>query len=84
MSCFPPVARQEEKKSGPRCFSTKNPPQTCKKGEVLFECSELFVLSRRRAISSIDHKIRTSQQGTTDVFPTTTVYLVRQTDIFLL
>ncbi|GIY98118.1 hypothetical protein CEXT_104871 [Caerostris extrusa] len=56
MSCFPPVRRHEE---CPRSFFRQRillKQGVKKKGFVRFECSELFVLSRRRAICSLDHR----------------------------
>ncbi|GIY98120.1 hypothetical protein CEXT_104891 [Caerostris extrusa] len=52
----PAFLQSQGKKSTPDVFSTKNPPQTRQKGVLRFECSELFVLSQRGAISSLDHR----------------------------
>ncbi|GIY98110.1 hypothetical protein CEXT_104811 [Caerostris extrusa] len=54
MSCFHPLARQEE---WPQMFFRQRILlKQGEKGVVRFECLELFVLSQRRAISSLDHR----------------------------
>ncbi|GIY98124.1 hypothetical protein CEXT_104911 [Caerostris extrusa] len=52
----PAFLQSRGKKSGPRCFSTKNPPQTRQKGVVLFEYSDIIRSQSTKSPFFLDHR----------------------------
>ncbi|GIY32582.1 hypothetical protein CDAR_412771 [Caerostris darwini] len=78
----PAFLQSRGKKSGPDVFSTKNPPQTRQKKESFGSNVLNYSFSvNEEPFLPLTTEIRTSQQETTNKFPTTSVCLVRQTEI---
>ncbi|GIY32584.1 hypothetical protein CDAR_412781 [Caerostris darwini] len=78
----PAFLQSQGKKCVPRCFCRQRILlKQGEKGVGQFECSKLFVSVGEEPFLPLTTEIRTSQQETTDIFPTTSVYPVGQTEI---